>query len=73
MENEMLTLTGRATLVQSTISAITYFSLQTTKLPRYLCDDFDRKARKFLGGLPSKRRSTKYLRKMLLNLRRLEA
>jgi len=43
-----LSLAGRVTLIQSTIEAIPSYTMQTTKLPRSLCDDIDRKIRRFL-------------------------
>ena len=45
-----LSLAGRATLVQSCISTIPYYTMQSAKLPRATCDELDRKARKFLWG-----------------------
>lgn len=50
-KTKLLSLAARATFVQSAISAIPYFSMQTSKLPRFLCDEYDRKARKFLWGV----------------------
>ncbi|KAJ8447908.1 hypothetical protein Cgig2_012043 [Carnegiea gigantea] len=41
---------GRATSVQSIIFAIHYYSMQSAKLLCSLCDDYDRKPRKFLWG-----------------------
>ncbi|XP_074301475.1 uncharacterized protein LOC141632870 [Silene latifolia] len=45
-----LSLAGRTTLVQSTLSTIPSYPMQTAKLPRSLCDDLDRKTRRFLWG-----------------------
>jgi len=45
-----LSLAGRATLVQSTIFSVHYYSMQFAKLPCSLCDEDDWKARKFLWG-----------------------
>jgi len=45
-----LYLVGRATLIQSTIEAIPSYIMQTTRLPRSICDDIDRKIRQFLWG-----------------------
>ena len=45
-----LSLAGRATLVQSAISSIPFYTMQTTKLPRSTCDELDRKSRSFLWG-----------------------
>jgi len=49
-KSRCLSLAGRATLVQSTISSIPYYAMQTARLLRSLCDDCDRKARRFLWG-----------------------
>jgi len=52
-----LSLAGRTTLIQSTIEAIPSYTMQTIKLPRSLCDDIDRKIRRFLwGGTASTRK-----------------
>jgi len=45
-----LSLAGRATLVQSTLAAILTYTMQTTRLPRSVCDDIDRKVRRFFVG-----------------------
>ena len=47
---KVLSTAGRMTLIQSTLSAIPYFAMQTAKLPRSLCGDIDRKNRSFLWG-----------------------
>ena len=44
----ILSLAGRATLVSSTLETISFYAMQTTKLPRSLCDECDKKARLFL-------------------------
>lgn len=46
----LLSPAGRATLVQSVISTIPCYAKQTAKLPRSICDEVDRKARKFIWG-----------------------
>jgi len=45
-----LSLAGRVTLIQSTITAIPAYVMQTAKLPRSLCDELDGKIRRFLWG-----------------------
>ncbi|XP_074314431.1 uncharacterized protein LOC141649645 [Silene latifolia] len=45
-----LSLAGRTTLVQSTLTTIANYSMQTAKIPRTVCDSIDRKARRFLWG-----------------------
>jgi len=47
---KLLSSAGRLTLIQSTLSSIPYFAMQTAKLPRSLCDELDRKNRSFLWG-----------------------
>lgn len=43
-KTKTLSIAGRATLVQSTLSMIPYYTMQTTKLPRSTCDELDRKS-----------------------------
>ena len=45
-----LSLAGRATLIQSALSSIPYYTMQSTKLPRSTCDEVDRKNKNFLWG-----------------------
>ena len=45
-----LSMAGRATLIQSTLSTIPYYTMQSTKLPRSTCDDIDRRNKSFLWG-----------------------
>jgi len=45
-----LSLAGRLTLIQSTITAIPAYTMQAAKLPRSLCDQLDKKIRCFLWG-----------------------
>ncbi|XP_074290991.1 uncharacterized protein LOC141617725 [Silene latifolia] len=45
-----LSLAGRTTLIQSTLSPIPAYAIQTAKLPRAICDDLDKKTRRFLWG-----------------------
>ncbi|XP_074298539.1 uncharacterized protein LOC141629436 [Silene latifolia] len=42
---------GRTTLVQSTLTTIANYSMQTAKIRRTVCDSIDRKARRFLWGV----------------------
>jgi len=49
-KSKILSTADRVTLIQSTLSSIPYFAMQTAKLPRSLCDDLDRKFRRFLWG-----------------------
>lgn len=45
-----LSIAGRTTLIKSALSSIPYYTMQSTKLPRSICDDIDRKSRRFLWG-----------------------
>lgn len=47
---------GRATLVQSSLSTMPMYAMQSTKLPRSTCDDIDRMSRRFLWGGDEDRR-----------------
>ena len=49
-KTKCLSLAGRITLIQSTISSIPAYTMQTAKLPRSTCDELDRKTRRFLWG-----------------------
>ena len=49
-KSKLLSTAGRVTLIQSTLSSIPYFAMQTANLPKSLCDDLDRKVRRFLWG-----------------------
>ena len=56
-KTKTLSMAGRATLIQSSLSTIPCYTMQTTKLPRSTCDEIDRKSRKFLWGeIDSRRR-----------------
>lgn len=50
-----LSLAGRITLAKSTVSTMAYYSMQTAKIPRSICDDIDRKTRRFIWGNEDKR------------------
>lgn len=45
-----LSLAGRITLAKSTMSSMAYYSMQTAKIPRSLCDELDKKTRRFIWG-----------------------
>lgn len=45
-----LSLAGRVTLAKSVIQAMPSYVMQTTSLPRALCDEIDRKCKKFIWG-----------------------
>ncbi|KAK9671970.1 hypothetical protein RND81_12G067000 [Saponaria officinalis] len=49
-QTKHLSLAGRNTLVQSTLSTLANYSMQTAKIPRTTCDNLDRKTRRFLWG-----------------------
>lgn len=56
-KSKVLSMAGWATLVQSSISSMSYYAMQTTKLPRTTCDEIDRISRRFLwGGTEEQRR-----------------
>ena len=45
-----LSLAGRTTLIQATINAIPAYTMQTSRIPRSVCDELDKKIRRFLWG-----------------------
>ncbi|XP_074313591.1 uncharacterized protein LOC141648774 [Silene latifolia] len=45
-----LSLAGRATLLQSTLSTMANYTMQAAKIPRTVCDSIDKKSRRFLWG-----------------------
>ena len=49
-KTKCLSLAGRATLIQSTITTIPAYVMQSTRLPRAICDALDKKVRRFLWG-----------------------
>jgi len=49
-KSHIISIVGRATLVQSTIASIPSYAMQTLRLPRSLCDEIDRKSKQFLWG-----------------------
>lgn len=49
-KSKFLSLAGRATLIQSTLSTMALYSFQTAKIPKGTCDAIDKKSRQFLWG-----------------------
>ena len=49
-KTKTLSMAGRATLIQSTLNTIPYYTMQSTKLPQSTCDEIDRKNKGFLWG-----------------------
>lgn len=49
-KTKTLSMAGRASLIQSTLSTIPLYTMRTTKVPRNTCDDIDRKSINFLWG-----------------------
>lgn len=55
-KSKYLSLAGRITLAKSTISTMACYSMQTAKIPRSICEDIDKKTRRFIwGGSDDKR------------------
>ncbi|KAJ8431960.1 hypothetical protein Cgig2_024271 [Carnegiea gigantea] len=48
---KVLSIASRATSIQSAISSIPFYTMQTTRLPRSICDDIHRKSGCFLWGV----------------------
>lgn len=56
-KSKLISMTGRATLVQSCLSSVLYYVMQTTKLPKSTCDEIDKISRRFIwGGTNEQRR-----------------
>jgi len=51
-----LSLAGRATLIKAAVEAIPAYTMQTSRIPRSICDELDRKIRRFLWGASEKER-----------------
>lgn len=49
-KSKCLSLAGRITLIMLAICAIPAYMMQTAKIPRSICDDIDRKIKRFLWG-----------------------
>ena len=47
-----LSLVGRITMIKSTITAIPAYAMQSARLPHSVCDDLDKRIRRFLWGVP---------------------
>lgn len=60
-KTKYLSLAGRITLAKSTLSTIACYSMQTAKIPRTICDDIDRKTRRFVWGGNEEKRATHLL------------
>ena len=55
-KTKYLSLAGRITLAKSTLTTLANYPMQATKLPRSICDNIDKKVRKFIwGGSDEKR------------------
>lgn len=50
LKDKMILMVGRATLFQSCLSSMSYYDMETTKLPPSTCDDIDSTYRIFLWG-----------------------
>lgn len=46
-----INLSGRVTLVKLTISTMASYVMQTAKIPRTICDDIDKRNRRFIWGV----------------------
>lgn len=56
-KTKYLSLAGRLTLAKSTLSTMACYSMQTAKIPRMICDEIDKKTRRFIwGGSEDQRR-----------------
>jgi len=49
-KSNILSMAVKATFIQSTISAISNFAMQTAKIPRSICNEVDRKTKCFVWG-----------------------
>lgn len=49
-KTKYLSLAGRITLAKSTISSMAYYSMQMAKIPRTICEEIDKKTRRFIWG-----------------------
>lgn len=57
-KSKVMSMAGRATLVQSSLSSMSYYAMQKTKLPRSTCGNIDRISRHFLSGGDDEHRKT---------------
>lgn len=60
-KTKYLSLAGRMTLAKSTLSTLANYSMQSAKIPRNVCEEIDRKTRKFIWGGDEDRRKTHLL------------
>ncbi|VVA15574.1 Hypothetical predicted protein, partial [Prunus dulcis] len=49
-KSQLLSMAGRITLIQSVVSSIPLYTMQTAKLPQALCEDLDKSSKSFLWG-----------------------
>ena len=49
-KSKYLSLAGRITLAKSTLSTMANYSMQTARIPRGVCDEIDKKVRRFVWG-----------------------
>ncbi|XP_021717958.1 uncharacterized protein LOC110685744 [Chenopodium quinoa] len=49
-KSKYLSLAGRITLAKSTLSTMSFYSMQTAKVPRTITENIDRKLRRFIWG-----------------------
>ncbi|VVA40654.1 PREDICTED: reverse mRNAase, partial [Prunus dulcis] len=49
-KSQLLSMVGRITLIQSVVSSIPLYTMQTAKLPQALCEDLDKSSKSFLWG-----------------------
>lgn len=49
-KTKYLSLAGRVTLAKSTITTMASYAMQTAKIPRIICDDIDKRTRRFIWG-----------------------
>lgn len=57
-KTKYLSLAGRITLAKSTITSMSNYSMQTAKVPRSICDEIDKKTRRFIWGGSDAKRAT---------------
>lgn len=60
-KTKYLSLASRITLAKSTLSTVSYFSMQIAKLPRAICDEVDKKTKRFIWGGNEDKRGTHLL------------
>lgn len=49
-KTKYLSLAGRITLANTTVASLGFYSMQTAKIPRTVCDEMDKKVRRFIWG-----------------------